>query len=286
MAYNPSDGTTLTELIRLVRIRLGDFPAKQRQVETGDGVKAAFRLHETIREETGITITVAGVSATHFTADYDGSWVVFDGGFLPVGEIIFSYSSVVWTDERVTDAVNAAIDQLFGSFYVRGENHDLYTDGQGELLIETAAGDDLSPDDRVTGVEWWNGSRWVRLDSWHIRTTPEAKYVVFENLPAMGTQLRVCYVVRPGILSDGDETIEGTSGLPSRAKEPLVLYATSMLVTDRLHHRIRDDRGHNTQNENGVKSYEIQNDAQYLRAQAQLLISSLRMDSLIPRVRY
>ena len=286
MAYDPTDGTSLTELIRLVRVRTGDFPQKQRQVETGDGVKADFRLRENVYLAGGVNVTVEGAVNTDVTVDYDADWLTFDAGSEPTGEVIILYSTVVWTDERIQEAINAAIDGLFGDFYVNGENDDLYTDGEAELLIETAAGEDLGPEDRVKEVEYHNGSRWVRLDSWRVRATPSAKYVVFENTPASGQRLRVSYAVRPGNLDTGTETIEGTAGLPSRAKEPVVLYTTAALITDRIHHRIRDDRGHNTQGENQVKSYEIQNDAQFLSAKADTLVGKLKQDGLLSRVVY
>jgi len=288
MAYDPTDGTSLTELIRLVRLRTGDFPQLQRQVETGDGVKQNFRLRETVysgADVSVINVTLDNMDITYQTSiDYDSSWASFGSTYFPTGELVFIYSNVTWTDERIQEAINAAIDELFGDFHVIGVNDELATDGEAELLIETATGEDLGPEDRITLVEYHNGTRWVRLDSWHVRTTPTAKYVVFENTPVSGQSLRVSYAVRPGNLDTGTETIEGTAGLPSRAKEPLVLKATASLITDRLHHRIRDDRGHNTQNENSVKSYEIQNDAQFLSAKADTMIRKLRQDGLLSRV--
>ena len=281
MTFDPTDGCSLTELIRLVRRRVGDFPQRVRKTgDVGDGVITDYFLDHTVYGTP--VVTVDGTSSTDFSFDADTGWLTFNAA--PTGDIAFSYASVVWDDERIQEAINSAIDELWGKFYVKGQNDTMVTDGQGELLVETAAGDDLGPEDRITRVEYWSGSRWVRMDRWSVRATPVAKYVVWENIPTAGTILRVSYTVRPGNLDLPAETLEGTAGLPSRAKEPIVLLACSSLIVERMHHRIRDDRGHNTQGDNPVKSYEIQNDAQFLRAQAMLLASSLRMDSLGGRV--
>lgn len=278
-------GVTLSEIIRLIRMRLGDFPQKRRQVETGDGVTVNYRLTNSPYETDGVTSTVAGTTSTAFTVDYDASWLTFTSAAADAAEIVLNYSTVVWSNERITEAVNSAIDELFGRFYVKGVNAALVSDGTAEMLVETAALDDLGPEDRITRVEYWDGSRWRRFDRWSVRATATAKYVVFDGAPSSGQAFRVSYVVRPGNLSAGAQTLEGTAGLPSRAKEPLVLLACSSLIVERMHHRIRDDRGHNTQGDNPVKSYEIQNDAQFLRQQAEVLASKLKMDPLTSRLR-
>lgn len=284
MPYDPTDGTTLTELIRLVRLRIGDFPRTQRHPFTFAGTETVYRLRETVYSDLTVTCTVDGSPNTDFTVDADSSIVEFDTA--PTGDGVFSYETVTWSDERITEAINAGIDEIGNLFYVDGENDDLYTDGQGELLIETSAGDDLGPEDRIRSVEWWTGWRWTRLDSWHVRSTPFAKYVVFENTPVTGTRLRVSYSVRPANLDLADDTLETVAGLPGRAKEPIILYAVADLQTDRLHHRIKDDRGHNSQDEAGVKSYEILNDAKFLRSLAEIRAQKLSKYGLHPRVRY
>lgn len=276
------DGVSLADLIRSVRKRIGDFPQKRRQVESGDGVKSDFRLKDSPHEEYGVIATVDGSAAT-ITPDYDSSWVAFSSAPASGDEnVVISYKTVVWDDERIQEAINAAIDEQFGRFYAVGENDSLLADGTGELLAETADGYDLGPEDRITRVDWHNGYRWIRLDCWRVRSTPDKKYVVFEQ--NVSGPIRIAYKVRPGNLTLSDQTLEGTAGLPTRAKEPLVLLACAALMDDRLHHRIRDDRGHNTQSENPVKSYEIQNDSQFIRAKAEVLISRLKMEPISSRV--
>jgi len=278
-----SGGITLTELIRRVRRRIGDFPQKRRQVESGDAVTASFHLRDTAYEGTTVTTTVDGDPSTSFTMDYDSNWLTFTAAPQTDDEnVVLVYETVTWTDERIAEALNAAIDEQFGRFYAVGENDSLLADGTGELLAETADGYDLGPEDRITRVDWHNGYRWIRLDCWRVRSTPDKKYVVFEQ--NVSGPIRIAYKVRPGNLSSELQTLEGTAGLPTRAAEPLILLACAALMDDRLHHRIRDDRGHNTQSENPVKSYEIQNDSQFIRAKAEVLISRLKMEPISSRV--
>lgn len=285
MPYDPTDGVTLTELIRLVRLRLHDFPQKHQQAETGDGAKRVFHLRDTLYETHGVTVTVDGAIGTDpYEVDYDSAWVTFDSA--PAGALIFSYSTVMWTDERITEAINSAIGELFGPFHVAGMNDDLVYSGP-EILAETSAGYDLGPEDRVTKVEYRDGDRWVRITDWSVFTDGTSKYIRFHSAPSSyedSTSIRIHYIVRPGNLNVGAQTLEGTAGLPTRAKEPLLLLACSSLVAERVNTRIKDDRAHNTQNDNPVKSYEIQNDAQFLRNQAEAAMRRLKMNRLNSRL--
>lgn len=279
--------TTLTTLIDLVRRRLGDHVQEGYDTASGDGEMDRFALTHVNLVADSLSVLVDDVAEPNYTVDEHSGWVSF--GNIPAAgtdNVVFSYQYTVWSDERITEAINAAIDELFGKFYVHGYNDDLWSDGTAECVVQTTAGVDLDPEDRITKVEFWSGSRWVRIDRWKVSRIEDAKTLVFEFTPTTGTNYRVHYVKRPGNLESLSQTLEVTGGLPTRAKEPIVLLACADLITDRIHHRIRDDRGHNTQGENPVKSYEIQNDAQFLRAQAELKASKLRMSPLMSRVAY
>ena len=273
-------GTSLDDLVELVRRRLGDFPQRRVQSETGDGVETHYKLRESPYLASGATATVAGSAAT-LTVDYDSGWATFTSA--PTGEILISYSTVVWSDERIEEAINSAIDELFGKFYIWGVNDDLWSEGGADVIAQNSSGVDLGPEDRITRVEYWTGSRWVRTDRWSVQVQGASKVIVFEQAPIEGINFRISYITRPGNIT-GTQTLEHTAGLPTRAKEPIILLACSGLIVERMHHRIRDDRGHNTQADNTVKSYEIQNDAQFLRAQAMVIAQSLKMDSMQGRV--
>lgn len=283
MTYDPSDGVSLADLIRLVRLRLADFPAPHQQTEAGDGSTILYRLQENVYETDGVTCTVGGSATTSFTMDYDSSWLTFDTAPADEDAIVFTYSFYTWTDERITEAVNAAIDELFGPFHVAGMNDELAYTGP-ETLAETSAGYDLGPEDRITRVERWSDPYWIRLTDWEVFTDGASKYIRLHRALPTDTVLRIHYLVRPGTLLETSDTIEGTCGLPTRAKEPVVLLACSSLVAERVNKRIRDNRSHNTQDESPVKSYEIQNDAQFLRNQAEIVMRRLRMDRFTTRL--
>lgn len=286
MTVDFTDGVSLTELIRLVRLRIGDFPSAHEQTETGDAATTVFRLRETVYETEGVTCTVDGSPTTSFTMDYDSSWLTFDTAPGSGATIVFTYSWVTWTEERIKEAINSAIDELFGPFHVVGMNDALAYAGP-ETLAETAAGYDLEPEDRVTQVFYKQSASdtyWRRITDWEVFTDGTSKYIRFHRDLPSGTTLRIHYLVRPGNLDKSTDTLEGTAGLPTRAKEPVILLAMSSLIVDRVNKRVRDDRAHNTQNENPVKSYEIIQDANLMRNQAEVAMRRLRMGKLVSRL--
>ena len=269
---------TLTNLRDMVNRRLGNDLEWASATDEGDGGSTLFRLPHT--NIVTLTVQVDGVDYTSGTLDEESGWYTFASPPAPEAELAFQYSYRHWGETRVDESINSAIDELFGKFHVDGFNDDLWSEGGAEFIAQTSAGVDLDPEDRITRVEFWSGTRWVKTDRWHVTVQNGTKVVIFEVTPTLGTNIRISYHARPGNLTNGVDTLETTSGLPTRAKEPIVLLACSSLITERMHHRIRDDRASNTQNENPVKSYEIQNDANYLRQQAEVLASKLRMAPL------
>lgn len=278
--------TTLTNLISSVRTRLGDHVQEGAGTATGDGAQTRFRLPDDNIVVNSLTMTVSSVAYTAFTVDAESGWVTCTGTVPALSApITFSYQYTGWSAARVQDAINAAIDQLFHNFYVEGVNATtMSTDGEGELLAEKSDGTDLGPEDRITRVEFDNGDRWVKLENWSIRRTATKKYIVWQNAPVTGYTLRITFVTRPTNLTSGSDTLETTAGLPARAEEPLVDYACAELLGDPLARRILADRAHNTQNENAVKSYEIENAARVFRARAELKAQKLRMEPLKARL--
>ena len=272
---------TLTNLRDMVNRRLGNDLEWASATDEGDGGSTLFRLPHT--NIVTLTVQVDSVAYTLGTLDEESGWYTFAVAPSTSAVLSFQYSYRHWGETRVDEAINSAIDELFGKFYVEGCNDDLWSEGGAEFVVQTSAGVDLDPEDRITKVEYWSGDRWVKTDRWRVAVQNETKVVIFENAPMAGINFRVSYNCRPRNLTSGSDTLETNAGLPARAKEPLVLYACSSLIVERMHHRIRDDRASNTQNENPVKSYEIQSDADYLRRTAQVLASKLRMAPLRTR---
>lgn len=268
--------TTLTNLIDSVRLRLDDHAQEAYDTATGASPQTRFRLSHVGVVASSLIITVDSVTSTAYTLDANSGWVTFDTA---PGEvtITFSYQYVIWTDARITEALNSAIDELFGKFYVAGENDRVASTGVAEILAQDSTGTDIDPEVRVTRVEYWNDPYWVRLTGWDVHNTSTQKYIRFQRAIPTGHTLRFSYVSRPTNLTQAADTLETTAGLPTRAKEPIVLLACSSLVAALVNRRVKDDRAHNTQSENAVKSYEIQNDAAFLRSQAEAAMSRLKM---------
>ena len=277
---------TLDNLIYATRLRLGDHVQEGYDTATGDGETDRFALSHVNLLEESLSVLVAGTPDLTATVDERSGWVSFTSIPADNSVIEFSYQYTIWSDERITEALNAAIDERFGQYYVEGFNDDLWSEGGAEFVAQNGAGEDLDPTDRITKLEWWNETRWVRTDGWHVEVQGDIKVIILETTPQAGINFRISYHSRPGNLVDTNDTLETTVGIKGYFKEPIVLLACADLITDRIHHRIRDDRGHNTQGENPVKSYEIQNDAQFLRAQAELKLSRLKMPPLRTRVSF
>jgi len=282
-----NEGTSLTDLIRAVRMRLGDFPQKRKQSEISDGSTANYRLKGKPYEDDGVTATVAGYSAVQ-TMDYDSGWISLSAFPDASDEVVFYYSTVVWTDERITEAINASIDGLFGQFYVIGTHDDIQGNGTNEFEVTTSGGFPLSAGDRIIKVEKNSSSNMIRLKDWSVHSTATKKYVHLANATSSSDVIRVTYAARPKNLvynlpswNYPTETLEGTAGLPTRAKEPIVCYSTASLMRERLSTRAMDDRY--TQDQNNVRLYEVLNVVNALELNAEMQLRKLRMSPLFVR---
>ena len=273
--YDPTDGTSLTELIRLVRMELQDFPQAMHDVDKeGDGVATKFRLYQNVYEADGVSITAAGtaIAAADFTVDYDSGWVTFDTAPATGSALVFDYSCVCHSDEQVTAAINAAIDDCYGPLVAMGENSTLTTTGATELLCETSTGADLSPDDHVERVEYWDDPTWVLLHDWRINNHSGKKYIHFRRTPASGLTIRISYIARPGSLTSGAQTLEGTAGLPTRAREAVVLFACAKLVSSQRSARTHSNMFYNAEGNNMSKVYDLRMRIQDLQAEGGLAL--------------
>jgi hypothetical protein len=276
--YVPEDsGTTLQSIIDQVNRKLASYVGHHVQSETADGTQTSWKLtHENI-----IACTVTGGSTN--TVDLDGGWVTYTVAPSADTALTFAYTYRHWSDEMVTEEVNSAVDELFGVFHVPGSS-TLTTDGSQEYLLQNDALADLDPRCRITEVELWSDPNYKRLHNWRVRDEQDAKYLHFFTAPVEGYTVRFSWQGPPQNFVNLTDTLEGTVGLPTAAKNPIVLLAASELLLSRLAPRIRDDGAHNTQNENVVKSYEIGNAAAILRASAERKAGRVRMKPLRGRV--
>lgn len=277
MTYDPTNGTSLLELTRLVRIRMGDFPQRIHDADhTGDDSTTAYRLFDHVYEDDGVEASVGGVTTTSFTVDYDSGWLTFGTAPASDSEIILDYSVVTHTDEAIKNAINSALDDCYGPLVVQGQNDDLYADGTPELLCETSAGYDLGPEDIVERVEYWSDPFWMQLHDWRIDNHSGSKYLHFRRNPPTGTRIRISYIVRPGYLDLPAETLEGTAGLPSTAVEPIVLFACARLVSQQLTSRSHSNFFFNSEGASAPKAYDLRMRIQDLRAEGELALRKAR----------
>jgi hypothetical protein len=278
MTVDYTDGVSLTELIRLVRMRIGDFPQLVKEADkVGDAVTVAYRLFSNVYEADGVTVTVDGTASSDYTVDYDSGWLTFNTAPEDGLAITFAYSVVLHTDEQIAEALNAAIDDTFGSLVVQGENDDLVADGSERLLAEISAGNDLSPEDIITKVEYFSDPQWVTFHDWRAdNSVPGKKYLHWRRILNSGTQVRISYLVRPGSLDSGAQTLEGTAGLPGRAKEPIVLFACAKLVSQQMNARTHSNMFYNAEGANAAKQYDLRMRVMDLQAEGELALKRVR----------
>ena len=277
----PDTGVLATDIVTEIRGRLSDLKQLGTTTETADGTNKSFKMRDA--PITGLAVTDDGTTTTAYSVDTDTGWVTFNTAPTDGHALVFTYGYYLYSDDHILSALNAAVSDLFGDFSVQDSNDTVLTTGEQEYVVQTSSGVDVSPGARVSKVEYWSDPHWVRIDGFSTRTTQTQVLVHFETAPASGYKLRFTWQTWPSIFSSLSDTLEDI-GLPDRAKEPLELYAMSKLLGDRLGYRLRSDLGHNTQGENQVKSYEIQNDAAWYRSQAQLEAQMLRQNPMSVRI--
>jgi hypothetical protein len=282
---------TLLNIRDAVDRKLGNYVMAASSTDSGDGESTVFDLsHSNIIGSTFFVSVDAAIAPSAVCGGVlDDTAGTYTFTLIPIAEaeIIFSYQYKHWSDDQVLDAINGGIGELFGRFYSEGESTITSTGAQEYDVYDNATPTPaaLTFEDRITRLEYWSDPHWVRINGWSIRNSGGVKSIHFESAPASGYTMRVSYVKQPSAFTTDAETLTDL-GLSDRVKEPLVLYACSELIASRIGPRIRDDRAHNTQNENAIKSYEMVNDAQYFRALAELKASKIRQPAWVPRIRY
>jgi len=172
--------TTLADLRLAVDRRLGNRLEKQNAEAGGDGTTADFKLPDENIE----SVSLVTVESTPYSEDTTGTpgtgefYVDTDSGWLTLGDtpgdgdaLVFWYTFKRWSSEQVDEAVNSAVDYIFGEFYGRAVD-DTYVipDGstyefwipQCEQLHEVAHA--------------YTGCRYERLEDW--RTLDYPDYIV------------------------------------------------------------------------------------------------------------
>jgi hypothetical protein len=112
---------TLANLIDAVNDELENHAMRGSSESEGDGETTAFivpPVGTTIIDDAKWSVYVDGVGTTDFTMDFDSGVCTFNGAPADGAVLLFIYNYVFWTDGLVTQAINAAIDNLFPALYV------------------------------------------------------------------------------------------------------------------------------------------------------------------------
>jgi hypothetical protein len=261
---------TLTNLLALVDAELDNYPMAGSAKTEGDGVTAAFLvapLGSTIVEDETFACYIDDVLTTAYTMDYD-SGVCTMAAVPATDEVVkwqFTYKQ--WTQDLVTQAINAGIDNLFPSIYVR--SNETVTAG-AEVVCPTGT-------EFVVGVDTGGAGAWKRLQrkrydviynsgipSLHFFTTPTGS-------------VRVHYVARPIPLVNLSDDIESDSKIPARAANPIVSYACYYLLVQKMGTRVRSDVGIVTQGQGALMPSQMNYGAQGYMMRFQFQLASMKM---------
>ena len=272
--YVPTAGSpaTLEDLRDLVNRRTTNTLDHGTHTETATAYQSVFRLPD--QNISDLSVTVDGSSTSSGTLDAQSGYYVFGDSGLDEGVVaVFTYTFRHWSDEQVNDAINGAIAELWGAFYTDPEFATFTTTGAASYAALDVDGNPLDNNDRVTHVHLWRDPMWVKWEHWSISHNGGQKYVDFSRPRYDGGTVRITYV-KP-LATFTDDTVSMTDvGFDEKtaemAKWAVVDLAIAELISERIPVRIRDDRAHNSQNEQAIKSYEMVNDAQFYRARALL----------------
>jgi hypothetical protein len=262
---------TTNSLVLSVNLEMQNHSRRGSATATGDGASTAFLVAPIggyIIDNAVWGAFVSGVADTNITMDFDTGLCVFTTAPHLDDAITFTFDYTPYHHTIVEQAVSAAIDSLFPSFYVEKTNAT-YTSTSfvdGELAI---------PDcEAVIGYMTNSGTAWSRV--------PRKNYEMHKNgaVPTLrffsgaptATEHRLHYVARAAV---GD--------LPDRAAAPIVSYACYYLLLQKTAARTRSDIAIVTQG-TGTLSPRQLNDAAnafYLRYQMQLATLKMRPWSVV-----
>lgn len=147
---------------------------------------------------------------------------------------------------------------------------DVLLDGTEAIYVSAVSSDTLTV---TRGYADTTAATHSAAASWELWSD---KYLHFHKIPYAGA-FRITYVGRGAALSSDSDTLESTSGLPTRARAYLVSYAVWSLLKSAEAQRVFDDRAHNSQGTGGTRVYELTNTAQSWQAKWQYEKSVNRM---------
>lgn len=172
--------TALSDLRTAVDRRLGNLTERQNAQAEGDGSTNIFKLpDENIAAIT--TCTVNSVAQTEspddspaagqYYLDYDSGWIQFGTTPADTYDIIWAYTYKRWSTDMVDEAINAAIDYIFGEFYGRAVDTSIATDASTYEFWAPNCEQVHEISHQYSGE-----TRYDRLEDWRVQDYPD--YIV------------------------------------------------------------------------------------------------------------
>jgi hypothetical protein len=267
---------TLTDLLALVDAELENYEMRGSAEATGDGTTTDFLVAPLgcqVVNDSVFAVFVAGSEIATFTMDYTSGVCRIATAPTDGQAIAWVFTYKHWSTALVTQAINAAIDNLFPAMYVRSST-SIVTDGS-TYEVAAPAGTEfvVGVDSRASATDAWKGLKRKRFELIYTAGVPSLR---FYSAPQSGF-IRVHTVSRPTPLAVAADDLAGDAGLPERAKDAIISYACYYLLAQKMAPRVRSDVGVVTQGTGGLMPSQMNYGAQGYMMRFQLQMASLRM---------
>jgi len=261
---------TLTNLLALVDGELEDYAMNGSASVTGDGETARFLVAPLgcqVIDDASFGCYIDGEVTVDYMMDYDSGVCTMIAIPTTAQTISWAFTYKHWSEALVTQAINAAIDNLFPAMYVRS---NATVAAAQEVACPTGT-------EFITGVDTGSAGAWKRLQPkrYDVVYTAGVPSLHFFTTPT--GSVRIHYVARPTTLSSAGDSLEASSGLPARAKDCVVSYACWYLLTQKMAPRVRSDVGITTQGAGALLPSQMQYGAQGYMMRYQFQMASMKM---------
>ena len=261
---------TLTDLLALVDTELDNYAMSGSASVTGDGETAAFLVAPlgcSVVADATFFCYVDGTATTAYTMDYASGVCTMVTAPTDGQVISWQFTYKQWTASLVTQAINAAIDNLFPSLYVRSNET---VASAAEITCPTGT-------EYVVGVDTGSASAWKRLQrkKYDVFYTAGVPSIHFSTAPT--GSVRVHYVARPSPLVSLADDFETVTGLPLRARDCVVSYACYYLLVQKMAPRVRSDVAIAQLNSGALLPSQMQYGAQGYMMRFQFQLASVKM---------
>ncbi len=120
--------TTLNDYVSDVRTSLEDYGNLVTDQFSGDATTIVWQLSSAPILTNSESVTIAGAAqarTTNYTVNYDNGQITFVSAPAAAAAVVIQYTKVIWRDERIINAVNAGIREMYPAVYRIGEAYVL-----------------------------------------------------------------------------------------------------------------------------------------------------------------